>query len=96
MNEAANFIAEKPGEFLVIGDFNTVPWDNQLSKFKKKTRLVDSRKKLTPTYPSWGPKYIAQIPIDYIFHSKGIRCESLDSITLTSDHNAVLGEFEIL
>lgn len=96
INEAANFIAQKEGEFLVLGDFNAVPWDNQLNKFRKKTDLVDSRRKLTPTFPSWGPKYIAQIPIDYIFHSEGIHCESLDSIKLTSDHHAVIGEFQIL
>lgn len=96
IKKAANHVAEKEGEFIVLGDFNTVPWDSQMIKFRKDTELVDSRKKLTPTYPAWGPKYLAQIPIDYIFHSKGIRCGSLDSIKMTSDHNAVLGEFEIL
>ncbi len=96
INEAADFIAQQEGEFLVLGDFNTVPWDAQLNKFRRKTDLIDSRRKLTPTFPSWGPSYIAQIPIDYIFHSEGIRCESLDSIKLTSDHNAVMGEFQIL
>lgn len=93
---AAEYIADTSGEFLVLGDFNTVPWDVALNKFRKKTELVDSRKKLTPTFPAWGPSYLAQIPIDYIFHSKGIRCGSLDSIKLTSDHNAVLGDFQIL
>jgi endonuclease/exonuclease/phosphatase (EEP) superfamily protein YafD len=96
IESAANFVAEKGGEFLVLGDFNTVPWDQQLKKFKKKTQLRDSRKKLTPTFPAWGPKYVAQIPIDYIFHSKGISCQSLDSIQLTSDHEAVIGQFQIL
>ena len=96
IDEAADFIAQQDGEFLVLGDFNTVPWDTQLNKFRRKTDLTDSRRKLTPTFPSWGPKYIAQIPIDYIFHSEGILCESLDSIKLTSDHNAIIGEFQIL
>jgi len=93
---AGNFVAERKGEFLVLGDFNTVPWDSQLNRFRKKTQLKDSRKKLTPTYPAWGPKYVAQIPIDYIFHSKGISCQSLDSVQLTSDHEAVIGDFQIL
>ena len=96
IDAAANFIASKPGEFIVLGDFNTVPWDHQLNKFRKKTALRDSRKKLTPTYPTWGPKYLTQIPIDYIFHSKGISCSSLDSVQLTSDHEAVIGNFQIL
>jgi len=93
---AADYVASHQGEFLVLGDFNTVPWDQQLNKFRKKTQLKDSRKKLTPTFPAWGPKYVAQIPIDYIFHSKGISCQSLDSVKLTSDHEAVVGNFQIL
>lgn len=96
IEEAANFVVDHEGEFLVLGDFNTVPWDHQLKKFRKKTKLQDSRKNLTPTFPSWGPKYFAQIPIDYIFHSKGISCQSLDSIKLTSDHEAIIGSFHIL
>jgi len=96
IDAAADFVAAQKGEFLVLGDFNTVPWDQQLSKFRKKTQLKDSRKKLTPTFPAWGPKYVAQIPIDYIFHSKGISCQSLDSVKLTSDHEAVIGNFQLL
>ncbi len=96
IEQAADFIENHEGEFIVLGDFNTVPWDHQLDKFRKKTQLKDSRKKLTPTFPAWGPKYLVQIPIDYIFHSKGISCQSLDSINLTSDHEAVIGNFQIL
>jgi endonuclease/exonuclease/phosphatase (EEP) superfamily protein YafD len=96
IQQAASFVAKQQGEFLVLGDFNTVPWDKQMNRFKNETQLIDSRKRLTPTFPSWGPSYIAQIPIDYIFHSEGISCGSLDSIKLTSDHHAVIGEFEIL
>jgi len=96
IESAGNYVASQSGEFLVLGDFNMVPWDHQMNRFKKKTQLRDSRKKLTPTFPAWGPKYIAQIPIDYIFHSQGISCQSLDSIKLTSDHEAVVGQFHIL
>lgn len=91
---AKNHVAERAGEFLVLGDFNTVPWDSRLLNFKSTTALKDSRKKLTPTYPTWNP-FIAQIPIDYIFHSKGIGCQSLDSVEITSDHKAIMGTFKI-
>lgn len=94
LNQARQFIASKQGEFLVLGDFNTVPWDKRLISFKSSTRLKDSRKKLTPTFPSWNP-FVAQIPIDYIFHSEGIRCDSLDAIRITSDHKAILGSFAL-
>ncbi|MFT6969766.1 MAG: endonuclease/exonuclease/phosphatase (EEP) superfamily protein YafD [Roseivirga sp.] len=92
--QARDFIQKQAGEFLVLGDFNTVPWDKRLLSFKSTTELKDSRKRLTPTYPAWNP-FIAQIPIDYIFHSKGIGCQSLDSVDITSDHKALLGTFGI-
>jgi endonuclease/exonuclease/phosphatase (EEP) superfamily protein YafD len=91
---AKDFIQKQAGEFIVLGDFNTVPWDKRLLSFKSSTELKDSRKRLTPTFPSWNP-YLAQIPIDYIFHSKGISCQSLDSVDITSDHKAILGTFDL-
>lgn len=89
---AENYVKKQPGEFLVLGDFNTVPWDNRMMHFRSSTQLSDSRKKLTPTFPTWNP-FIAQIPIDYILHSKGIGCDSLDAVRITSDHKAILGSF---
>jgi len=87
-------VNEWGGEFLVLGDFNTVPWDRRLKNFKASTALKDSRKKLTPTYPTYNP-FFAQIPIDYIFHSEGISCSSLDSVEITSDHMAIMGVFHL-
>lgn len=91
---AKHFVNANEGEFLVLGDFNTVPWDKRLISFRSNTDLKDSRKKLTPTYPTWNP-FVAQIPIDYIFHSKGIGCDSLNAVTITSDHKAIMGTFQI-
>ena len=94
IKKARNYVKSQPGEFLVLGDFNTVPWDSRLIRFKSDTQLLDSRKDLTPTFPTWNP-FVAQIPIDYIFHSRGIGCESLDSVTITSDHKAILGTYNV-
>ena len=91
---ARNLVQQTGGEFLVLGDFNTVPWDSRLKQFKSATELVDSRRMLTPTYPTWNP-FVGQIPIDYIFHSKGINCGSLDSVNITSDHKAILGTYQL-
>lgn len=94
LTQAKDYISKKGGEFLVLGDFNTVPWDKRLLSFKSSTKLKDSRKKLTPTYPTWNP-FLGQIPIDYIFYSNGIGCDSLDAVSLTSDHKAIMGTFQI-
>lgn len=89
---AEQYVNNQPGEMLVLGDFNTVPWDSRMLSFTSSTQLSDSRKKLTPTYPTWNP-FVAQIPIDYILHSKGIGCDSLDAVRITSDHKAIMGRF---
>lgn len=94
INAAEEFVRSKAGEFLVLGDFNTVPWDRKLLRFKSTAELKDSRRKLTPTFPTWNP-YLAQIPIDYIFYSKGIQCDSLDAVAITSDHKAIIGKFSL-
>ena len=91
---AEEYVNKQPGEFLVLGDFNTVPWDNRMLNFQSSTNLTDSRKKLTPTFPTWNP-FLGQIPIDYILHSKGIGCDSLDAVRITSDHKAIMGNYTL-
>ena len=93
IRQASEFVQQNGGEFLVLGDFNTVPWDKRMKEFKASTDLEDSRKKFVPTFPAWNP-FVAQIPIDYIFHSKGINCKSLDSVKITSDHLAIMGSYQ--
>ena len=95
LNWVKGLIKDSPGELLVLGDFNTVPWDKRLIHFKAETDLEDSRKSLMPTFPAWNP-FVAQIPIDYILHSNGIGCDSLGAVSITSDHKAILGSFSIL
>ena len=92
LQDMATYIRQTEGGFLALGDYNTVPWDQALKSFRRQTALQDSRKRLIPTYPMWSP-FLGQIPIDYIFHSNGITCKSLDSISITSDHKAMVGRF---
>ncbi|MCI5057355.1 MAG: endonuclease/exonuclease/phosphatase family protein [Flavobacteriales bacterium] len=70
----------------VVGDFNSVPWDDSIVNFKNRTRLIDSRKSLAPTYPSFFP--FAKIPIDYIFYNSKHVCSNFEVIKNTSsDHS---------
>ncbi len=97
-NDQIEHLAEEvknvEGPLVVIGDFNSVPWDQAIDKFKSNTHLEDSRKSITPTYPSFLP--IAGIPIDFIFHSKDLKCVGFDSIKSTSsDHYGVIGKYAL-
>ncbi len=90
------FETEKIDKPLVIfGDFNSVPWDYSIKQFKKITHLNDSRKNITPTFPAYLS--IAGIPIDYIFHSNEIWCNSFKAIgNGNSDHKGVQGYYGFL
>jgi endonuclease/exonuclease/phosphatase (EEP) superfamily protein YafD len=86
------YIKEKQGPVLAIGDYNAVPWHPHIIDLKNETGLKDSRKSLTPTFPSHVK--LARIPIDYIFYSEDIRCLDFKAVKSTkSDHFGVVGEY---
>jgi endonuclease/exonuclease/phosphatase (EEP) superfamily protein YafD len=90
----SHYLKRIEGPVLVIGDFNTVPWDDHLLQFKSDSNLFDSRKNLAATYPN--NLSIARIPIDYIFHSREVECLSFSTITGTSsDHFGIVGIYQV-
>jgi endonuclease/exonuclease/phosphatase (EEP) superfamily protein YafD len=89
----SEYLKNIPGPKLAIGDYNAVPWHPHIINLKKATGLNDSRKKLTPTYPSHFK--LARIPIDYIFYSDELTCLSFESVkSTTSDHFGVFGQYK--
>lgn len=94
LNDLKKHVALLDSPTIVIGDFNTVPWDKNLLSFKKQSELIDSRKSYESTFPSYLG--VAGIPIDYIFHSKEISCTSFETLQLEgSDHLGIIGEYAI-
>lgn len=94
IKDLKNHITQIDSPTIVIGDFNTVPWDNNLISFKNDTQLIDSRKSLDSTFPSYLGA--AGIPIDYIFHSQEIACTQFQTVKMEgSDHFGIMGEFTI-
>ncbi len=77
---------------LIIGDLNTVPWDQNLSEIITSGSLIDSRSHYGGTYPSWLP--VGRIPIDYILHTTDLNCSHFDIIDNTSsDHLGITSSF---
>lgn len=94
IDEISNYVNNLDTPVLVIGDFNSVPWDVNINSFKKATGLSDSRKSLCPTYPAWLTALM--IPIDFIFHSNELFCSSFSNIdTHSSDHYGVVGKYHL-
>ena len=90
------FIAEEvnkiQGPLIVMGDMNAAPWSEHIKELLKATKLKDSRKDLSSTYPANSP---VQVAIDYIFHSPEIYCESFTTQSgTTSNHLGILGHYQ--
>lgn len=79
---------------LVMGDMNSVPWSVQITNFLKQTKLKDSRKNLSSTFPA---NSIFQIPIDYIFHSADLNCVNFGTLQQTSsNHLGIIGFYQFI
>lgn len=92
IKDIAEYVNSIHKPVIAIGDYNCVPWDKAMIDFRNETHLADSRKSLCTTFPS--NIKIAQIPIDYIFHSDELKCTSFGSIKSTSsDHYGILGKY---
>lgn len=91
--EMSEYLNSVEGAKMVIGDFNSVPWDNFLNQFKIESKMHDSRYSYVATYPSYLKKF--GIPIDYIFHSEELECTGFSAIpSKASDHNGIKGSFQ--
>jgi len=94
LTELTKCIKDTNKNILVIGDFNTVPWDSHLLKFKNSVNLKDSRKSYASTWPRAFGKF--GIPLDYIFYSNSLQCISFNVITdSSSDHSGIKGVYNI-
>ena len=75
----------------VVGDFNSVTWDEHIKSMKKANFLRDSRNAYQGTYPS---QFFLKIPIDYIFYNQNWACSSFQVLKKsTSDHLGIIGTY---
>lgn len=89
------FIAEEAnkikGPLVVMGDMNAAPWSEHIEGLLENTKLKDSRKDLSATYPAQSP---VQIPIDYILHSPELTCaQFVTQGGTTSNHLGLKGTY---
>ena len=95
LRAAARFIEEAGLPALVLGDFNTVPWDPALKPLLDAAGLQDSRSRhYTATWPSFFGKW--GIPIDYVLHSPHWQRINHQTIRIPgSDHQAMLATLSL-
>jgi len=61
------------GPIVTIGDFNNMPWSNELRAFQQNANLQDSRRSQYPTYHQGAP-HLFDRPVEHIFYSKDLQC----------------------
>jgi endonuclease/exonuclease/phosphatase (EEP) superfamily protein YafD len=78
LNSLAQQIQRMDGPVIVFGDFNNMPWSNELSAFQSKTDVSDSRRSQYPTYHPGAP-HLFDRPVEHIFYSKDLQCLDFDT-----------------
>jgi endonuclease/exonuclease/phosphatase (EEP) superfamily protein YafD len=80
---------------VLIGDLNTVPWDDAFKRFHSGTRLeCPTAHGSIRTWPSVGP--LAAIPLDHVFHSPELDPIAIRSFSIPgSDHRGLAATFRV-
>jgi endonuclease/exonuclease/phosphatase (EEP) superfamily protein YafD len=69
---AAEWVRERSGEVIVVGDFNATPWSHAFRSLRRHGGLVDTMRGagLQPSWPDgWG---VLALPIDHVLHTAGL------------------------
>ncbi len=94
LNVLSDKIKEFDAPYITLGEYNAVSWSYEIKEFRNSSGLKDSRKGISPTFPS-GQMDFMEIPVDHIFYSNHLRC--LDFETLDgkeTSHLGIMGIYE--
>lgn len=81
----ANLVTSSNTPTCLLGDLNTVPWDNAFVQFVATTGMHTGAGVLAPTWPAFTG--FALIPLDHILLSKGCAMDAKETLTIPgSDH----------
>lgn len=77
------------GPYIVLGDFNLVPWDSEFSRFLQNGNLSSVRNGFQATYPM--DLGIPLIPIDHICFSDHFTATECRTVVIPgSDHKGMV------
>jgi endonuclease/exonuclease/phosphatase (EEP) superfamily protein YafD len=66
MKNISKYVNDQNIKVIVLGEFNTVYWSDEIRAFREATNLNNSRKDVIPAN--------LKIPYDQIFYSKDLQC----------------------
>lgn len=82
----SEFVATINKPLLTLGDYQVMPWSNEIVRFRQRASLNDSRRDMPASY----------FPYDHIFYSDELDCINFRSIgNNVTDHIGILGEYQL-
>ena len=80
--------------YITVGEYNAVSWSNEITNFREISGLKDSRKGMSPTYPS-GQMDFMEVPVDHIFYSNHLQCLEFKTLDgKETSHLGIMGTYE--
>lgn len=94
LQRLGTYLSKNDTATIVVGDLNTVPWDQAFRRFCSQAGLLSTTPVLQRTWPAVGP--LAVIPLDHVLVSNGIRPVALSTVPITgSDHRALIADLNL-
>lgn len=95
LDRLARYVAESDTATIVVGDLNTVPWDDAYVRFCARAGLRSTTSVGHRTWPSFGP--LALIPLDHMMLSHGPEPIAISTFHVPgSDHRGLLADVKLL
>lgn len=92
--ELADRVSAHTGPILVIGDLNTVHWDDAYRRFCTRSGLRPVNPASMVTWPSLGP--LAFIPLDHALVAGGLLPSAINSFRINgSDHRGIITDLHL-
>ena len=87
MEKITDYIQNKTGTKVVLGDFNMVYWSTRIRDFRNATGLMNSRRDISQS--------VLSIPYDHIFYSEDLECTRfIDLIDSTNIRLGIQADFQ--
>lgn len=94
LSRLSDHLAHSDTATIMVGDLNTVPWDQAFRRFCFRSGLRSTTPMLQRTWPSIGP--LAVIPLDHVLVSHGVDPVALRTTSIAgSDHRALIADLQL-
>lgn len=89
-----HFVNKASGPILLVGDLNTLPWDDAAERFTARTSMAWGPQPFIPTWPSIAT--ISLIPLDHVLTSPGLCIQRIRAFPIPgSDHRGLSASMAI-